>query len=58
VEELLSTYSALGYNMSLTSFPAISLGFFSLEIWDPSLTSTVKVSDTIYPEWKKRYSGK
>jgi hypothetical protein len=31
-------------------FPVIPIGFFSREIWDPSLTSRVKVSIRIYPE--------
>jgi hypothetical protein len=30
-------------------FPAIPLGFFSREIWEPSLTSTLKSSIRIYP---------
>jgi hypothetical protein len=33
------------------------LDFFR-EIWEPFLTSTVKGSIRIYPEWEKRYSGK
>jgi hypothetical protein len=34
------------------------LGFFSRKIWEPSLTSTVNGAIRIYPERKKRYSGK
>jgi len=40
-------------------FPAIPLGFFFREIWQPFLTSMVKGYIRINTEWKKkRYSGK
>jgi hypothetical protein len=53
VEELLSSYCALGSNMSLKlHFPQSHL-HFAWEMWEPSLMSTVKGSIRIYPEWKK-----
>jgi hypothetical protein len=53
VKELLSSYCALRCNMSLKyDFLLSHLDFFR-DIWEPSLTSTVKGSIRIYPEWKK-----
>jgi hypothetical protein len=37
-----------------TPFPAIPLVFFSREIWQPSLTNTMKGFIRINTEWKKK----
>jgi hypothetical protein len=59
VEELFFSCLALGCNRSWKiHFPRSYLNFFSREIGQPSLTSTVKGSIRINTEWKKRYSGK
>jgi hypothetical protein len=53
VEELLSSYCALGCNMLLKLHFLQSHWIFSREIWEPCLTSTVIGSIRIYSMWKK-----